>query len=153
VALGGWRNFGAFRPPPVALAARVAEAIDAVGLAGLARRQIAALSAGQFQRALFARLLVQDATVILLDEPFAAIDERTTEDLLRLLHRWHGERRTIVAVLHDIEQVRAHFPATLLLARECIGWGDTAAVLTPQNLARARQALEAAGGAAPGEAA
>jgi zinc/manganese transport system ATP-binding protein len=153
VALGGWRNFGAFRQPPHALAERVADAIDAVGLGGRSTRPIAALSAGQFQRALFARLLVQDAAVLLLDEPFAGIDERTSEDLLRLLRRWPGEGRTVVAVLHDLEQVRAHFPTTLLLARRCIAWGDTAGVLTPDNLARARETLEGGASAAPNEAA
>ncbi len=142
VALGGWRRFGAFRPPPEDLSGRVVEAIAAVGLEGLDRRPIAELSAGQFQRALFARLLVQDAAVILLDEPFAAVDERTTADLLRLIARWHAERRTIVAVLHDLDQVRAHFPTTLVLARSCIAWGDTATVLTEDSLARARQAIE-----------
>ena len=151
VALGGWRNFGAFRRPPQALAARVADAIDAVGLGGRSTRPIAALSAGQFQRALFARLLVQDAALLLLDEPFTGIDERTSEDLLRLLQRWQEEGRTVVAVLHDLAQVRAHFPTTLLLARRCIAWGDTVGVLTPDNLARAREALD--GGAAPGQAA
>jgi zinc/manganese transport system permease protein len=84
---------------------------------------------------LFARLLLQDAPVILLDEPFNAIDERTTADLLALLHRWHGEGRTVVAVLHDLAQVRAHFPRTLLLAREPIAWGPTAAgAAMPQHL-------------------
>jgi zinc/manganese transport system ATP-binding protein len=153
VALGGWRNFGAFRSPPPALAARVADAIEAVGLGGRSTRPIAALSAGQFQRALFARLLVQDAALLLLDEPFTGIDERTSEDLLRLLRRWQEEGRTVVAVLHDLAQVRAHFPTTLLLARRCIAWGDTVGVLTLDNLARARDALDGGAGAAPGQAA
>jgi len=81
---------------------------------------------------LFARLLVQDADVILLDEPFAAIDERTSGDLLQLLQRWSREGRTVVAVLHDLEQVRLHFSRTLLLARRTIDWGDTRTVLTPR---------------------
>ena len=76
---------------------------------------------------------------ILLDEPFAAIDQRTTGDLLALVQRWHGEGRTVIAVLHDLEQVRAHFPETLLLAREPVAWGRTAEVLTPEMLERARQ--------------
>jgi len=142
VALGAWRDFGAFHAPPPPLVERVAEVIDAVGLARAAALPIAELSAGQLQRALFARLMMQDAAVILLDEPFAAVDERTTEDLLALLHRWHGEGRTIVAVLHDLDMVRSHFPAALLLGRRCLGWGDTASVATPANLVLARQALD-----------
>jgi zinc/manganese transport system ATP-binding protein len=97
---------------------------------------------GEFQRALFARLLLQDASVILLDEPFATVDERTAEDLLRVVLHWHQTGRTVIAVLHDLDQVRAHFPTTLLLARACIAWGDTVSVLTEENLARARRALQ-----------
>ena len=77
------------------------------------------------QRALFARLLLQDADIILLDEPFTAIDARTTADLLALVRPWHDEGRTVVAVLHDMEMVRQAFPRTLLLAREPVAWGET----------------------------
>jgi zinc/manganese transport system ATP-binding protein len=141
-ALGDWRNFGAVREPPQRLAARVEEALAAVGLSSVTDRQIAELSVGQFQRALFARLLLQDADVILLDEPFASLDESTTEDLLRFLQQWQTEGRTVVAVLHDLEQVRRIFPATLLLARSPIAWGDTSLSLSADNLARAQKALD-----------
>ncbi len=114
-----------------------------MGLAGFERRPIGALSAGQFQRVLFARMLLQDARLILLDEPFTAIDARTTADLLEVVRRWHGERRTVVAVLHDLDQVRAHFPETLLLAREPVAWGPTGEALGPANLLRARAMAEA----------
>jgi zinc/manganese transport system ATP-binding protein len=100
------------------------------------------LSSGQFQRVLFARLLVQDAHLIVLDEPFTAIDARTTQDLLRLVRTWHGEGRTVIAVLHDLDQVREHFPDTLLLARESIAWGATAQVLCSENLRQARNMAE-----------
>jgi zinc/manganese transport system ATP-binding protein len=116
--------------------------LAAVGLTGLEQRPIGTLSAGQLQRALFARVLLQDAQLILLDEPFNAIDARTTLDLLSILRGWHEEGRTVIAVLHDLEQVRAHFGNALLLARQCIACGTTAAVLTPDNLARARRMAE-----------
>jgi zinc/manganese transport system ATP-binding protein len=134
VALGRWRQFGAFRPAAPATDDALGAALDAVGLAGTAARPIAALSVGQFRRVLFARLMLQDADALLLDEPFAAVDAMTMADLLRLVARWHVDGRTVIAVLHDLEQVRAHFPRTVLLARRCIGTGDTAAVLTPENL-------------------
>ena len=142
VALGAWREFGAFRRPPESVFDRVAEAATSAGLEGLLDRAIENLSAGEFQRALFARLLLQDAPLILLDEPFAAVDERTMEDLLRVVLRWHESGRTVIAVLHDLDQVRAHFPMTLLLARSCIGWDDTSSVLTNENLTRARKTLQ-----------
>jgi zinc/manganese transport system ATP-binding protein len=139
VALGLWRRLGVFRGMDRTLAARVEGALAAVGLAGLGEAAIGSLSVGQLQRVLFARLSLQEARAILLDEPFAAIDQRTTGDLLALVQRWHQEGRTVIAVLHDLEQVRAHFPETLLLAREPVAWGHTAEVLTPEMLERARQ--------------
>ena len=115
----------------------------AVGLTGFERRPISTLSGGQMQRALFARLLLQDASLILLDEPFTAIDAKTTADLLDLVRRWHEEARTVVAVLHDLEVVRRVFPRTLLIAREPVAWGETAEVLKADNLLRARRMVEA----------
>ncbi|MCH8506582.1 MAG: metal ABC transporter ATP-binding protein [Ectothiorhodospiraceae bacterium] len=143
VSMGHWRRVGLFRALRTDLRGRVAEALAAVGLEGFARRAVGTLSAGQFQRALFARMLLQDAPLILLDEPFNAIDARTTADLLAVVRRWHGERRTVIAVLHDVAQVREHFPETLLLAREGIAWGRTGDVLTGENLLRVRSMAEA----------
>jgi zinc/manganese transport system ATP-binding protein len=62
---------------------------------------------------------------------------------LRLIRRWHGEGRTVIAALHDLDQVREHFPETLLLAREVVAWGPTRQVLTAKNLAKSRQLTEA----------
>ena len=138
VALGLWKETGIFGAVSIGQKARVETALAATGLEGLDNRPIGTLSVGQFQRALFARLLVQDARIILLDEPFAAVDERTTADLMKILAGWHAESRTIVAVLHDIDQVRMHFPRSLLIAREPVAWGPTVTVLTDENLARAR---------------
>jgi len=137
VGLGLWRDFGAFRAPPRVVADRVAEAVGAVGLLDQLNRRIGELSAGQLRRTFFARLLLLEAEVMLLDEPFAAVDTRTVDVLLALMARWHTEGRTIVAVMHEVSQVRAHFPSTLLLARSPIAWGDTSAVLTADNLAQA----------------
>lgn len=142
VAMGLWNRAGIFGRIGARAADKIEHAIAAVGLTGFERRPIGTLSGGQMQRALFARLLLQDADVILLDEPFTAIDARTTADLLDLVRRWHGENRTVVAVLHDIETVRQAFPQTLLLAREAVAWGETGAVLTPENLMKARRMVE-----------
>ncbi len=138
VLLGAFRRIGVLRGVDRATAHRARTALEAMGLDGFAARPVAALSAGQFQRVLFARLLLQDAPVILLDEPFAAIDAATTDALLTLVRRWHDEGRTVIAVLHDFDQVRAHFPETLLLAQRPVAWGRTDTVLAPENLRRAR---------------
>jgi zinc/manganese transport system ATP-binding protein len=142
VTMGAWRRVGAFGSIGRAELQRAREALATVGLDGFDTRVIGSLSAGQFQRVLFARLLMQDAQVILLDEPFTAIDARTTRDLIALVAGWHGAGRTVVAVLHDLDQVRNHFPETLLLARELVGWGPTAEVLTPVNLLSMRTMAE-----------
>ncbi len=93
---------------------------------------------------LFARVLLQDARVIVLDEPFNAIDARTSADLLGAGQAAGiGERRTVLAALHDLDLVKASFPETLLLARTPVAWGATAQVLTADNLQEARRMCEA----------
>lgn len=143
VAMGLWSRLASFGGLRAEDRDRVDEALAAVGLSGFGQRWLGELSAGQAQRVLFARVLVQDAGLILLDEPFNAIDARTTADLLALLHRWRQEARTVIAVLHDIEQVREHFEQVLLLARERVAWGPTAEVLKAEHLFKARQMAEA----------
>jgi zinc/manganese transport system ATP-binding protein len=139
VAMGAWRRSGAWRRISREEEERTYQALAAVGMAEHAHRIIGTLSGGQMQRALFARLLLQDAHVLLLDEPFTAIDSHTTEDLMRLLCNWHAQGRSVIAVLHDLDLVREHFPQTLLLAGEVVAWGATADVLTRDNLMRARR--------------
>ena len=143
VAMGLWRMRGLFGRIGDKDHHIIEKAIAAVGLIGFEQRSIGTLSGGQMQRMLFARLLVQDARVIVLDEPFTAIDERTAADLLDLVRRWHNEKRTILAALHDIDLVKANFPNTLLLAREPVAWGRTSDVLTAENLNKARRMCEA----------
>ncbi|MFN3350740.1 zinc ABC transporter ATP-binding protein AztA [Pseudorhodoplanes sp.] len=143
VAMGLWRKTGLWGGFSKADHAKIHEAIAAVGLTGFERRAIGTLSGGQMQRMLFARLLLQDAKLVVLDEPFNAIDAKSCADLVALVQGWHKEGRTILAALHDLELVRATFPQTLLLAREPVAWGDTPSVLTAENLKKARQMCEA----------
>lgn len=138
VALGAWSRVGAWRGFGRNEHDRVMSALEQVGLADFSSRIIGTLSGGQLQRALFARLLLHDAQVLLLDEPFASVDRATTDDLLGLLAHWHGQGRTIIVVLHDMDVVRTYFPNTLLLAGQLVGWGCTQQVLTPDNLHLAR---------------
>lgn len=143
VGTGLWRKTGFFGGMGQPERDRIAQALAAVGLNGFENRNIGTLSGGQMQRMLFARVLLQDARLIVLDEPFNAIDAKTTADLLVLVKRWHEEKRTVLAALHDMDVVRSHFPATLLLARGLVAWGATAEVLTADNLAEARRMCEA----------
>lgn len=146
VAMGLWREIGPFGWLGRERRSRIDSAIAAVGLTGFELRPIGTLSGGQLQRALFARLLLQDAQLVLLDEPFTAIDARTLADLLGVILDWHDEGRTVIAVLHDMETVRGYFPETLMLARELIAHGPTDEVLTAENQFHARQMCEACAG-------
>jgi zinc/manganese transport system ATP-binding protein len=143
VLLGRWGRFGGFGAAKSADINDARQAIAAVGLAGFEQRPIDTLSVGQFQRVLFARLLLQDADLVLLDEPFAAIDAKTVTDLMAVIRRWREEKRTVIAVLHDFDQVRRDFPNSLLLARELVDCGPTEQVLSSDNLLRARAMAEA----------
>lgn len=138
VAMGAWRRVGAWGRFDEQEHDRVWHALETVGLADFGTRVIGTLSGGQLQRALFARLLLHDAKTLVLDEPFAAVDRHTTEDLMALLHEWNDEGRTVIAVLHDLEMVRASFPQALLMAGQAVAWGPTSSVLTPENLHLAR---------------
>ncbi len=143
VGVGLWRVTGPFGGIGKPVRDKIVQALAAVGLNGFENRPIGTLSGGQMQRVLFARVLLQDARLIVLDEPFNAIDSKTSADLLALVRRWHGEGRTVLAALHDLEMVRANFPETLLLARGPVAWGSTDQVLTPENLLVAMRMCEA----------
>ncbi len=133
VASGLWHETGALRGLDPHQRGRVMDALDAVGLAACARRLIGTLSGGEFQRVRFAQLMLQDAGLVLLDEPFAGVDATTIGTLLPLLSRWNGQGVTIVTVLHELDIVRQWFPKTLLLARHMIAYGATGDVLTDAN--------------------
>ncbi|EHS5725453.1 ABC transporter ATP-binding protein [Escherichia coli] len=105
------------------------EALDTVGMTEFSPMHIGTLSGGQLQRVLFARLLVMQPSVILLDEPFTGIDIQTIRTLLVVIRQLHLEGRTILAVLHDMEQVEKYFPHVLMLSAEGHRWGRSADIL------------------------
>lgn len=113
-----------------------------VGLEGLERRPIGSVSGGQLQRALFARVMTQDARLVLLDEPFNGIDARAAEDLAQLMARWPEEGRTVIAVLHDLDLVRRLCPQSLVMARQAVAWGPTDEAIAPEQLTQARKLAE-----------
>ncbi len=143
VAMGLWHRHGAYGGFSHSCHREIERALARVGLQGFEKRPIGTLSGGQLQRALFARLILQNAELMLLDEPFSAIDGRTANDLINLIIEWNKSGKTILAVTHDMHQVRKYFPQTLLLARELVAMGDTEKVLSAQNLLRARALTEA----------
>ncbi|MDR3450585.1 MAG: ABC transporter ATP-binding protein [Alphaproteobacteria bacterium] len=137
VLLGHWPRTGALGRVGKECREEALKALAQVDMESFAERPIASLSTGQWQRVLFARLTLQKARLILLDEPFAAIDGRTTHDLLHVLEQWQKAGATVICVMHDFQLVRDHFPQTLVLARELIAWGPTKEAMTDANLAKA----------------
>lgn len=134
VALGLWQTRGLLGRHRQEDKHRIAAALAAVGLTGFQKEPLSALSGGQFQRALFARAMVQNADIILLDEPFNAVDAKTIQDMLQLIKHWHAERRTIIVAIHDPDLVSQHFPDTLMVNGALVAWGETGTVLQ-QNFA------------------
>jgi len=138
VALGWTSRLGLFRRIGREHYTAADHALTSVGLDGLGSRPIGALSAGQFQRVLFARTIVRDAPVILLDEPFSAVDATTEADLMAIVRLWHRQGRTVVVVLHDLDLIRAEFPQTLLVGSGAHVWGATNELLTASAIRQAR---------------
>ncbi|MFD1745351.1 zinc ABC transporter ATP-binding protein AztA [Rhizobium helianthi] len=143
VSLGFWQKTGLLGRRSRADRDRLEGCLEAVGLLGFENRALDSLSGGQMQRALFARTMLQDADLILLDEPFNAVDQRTIRDLVDLTRQWVTEGRTVLCVLHDHALVSQYFPQTLLLARRPVAFGPTEMVVTPENLRRAQTFHEA----------
>lgn len=139
VSTGLWQMVGAFGSIKADHCTQIEQALAQVGMQDFATRPLQALSMGQLQRVLFARILVQDARVILLDEPFNAVDANTTEILLALVQQWQVEKRTVIAVLHDFEQVKRYFQEAVLLAHEVVAWGQPQDVLTAEHLMSANE--------------
>ena len=134
VSFGLWKEVGGFSGFRSIHEDQIKTALKTVGMIDYKNNHLNTLSGGQLQRVLFARLILQKAEFILLDEPFTGIDSKTTYDLMRIVELWRKEGRTIIAVLHDLELVKHHFPETLLLSKENMGWGETKNVLTSKAL-------------------
>lgn len=115
VAMGCWRHCGWFGAVDRQGRDKVLRALQQVGMGEFAGAQPGTLSGGQLQRVLFARLLAQDAELLLLDEPFTGIDGATTQLLLALLQERHRAGCTLIVVLHDMQMVDKFFPQILRL--------------------------------------
>ena len=136
VSQGAWPRISLLRGLRNDVRRRIQAALARVGLTEMARTPIEALSGGQFQRMLFARVLVQRAPLVMLDEPFTGIDEATTHDLMTVIQEMHQQGQTVLAVLHDNQRVADYFPETLLLAPQNASWGLTHEVLPAFHSAR-----------------
>lgn len=133
-AMGAWRGLGWRRTLDDRHRRLIHSALEQTRIADIADQPIHELSAGQLQRALFARTIVQDAPLILLDEPFAAVDQATEGELLKLIVAWRREGRAVAMVLHDLSAALQHATTALLLGGGRARFGAPRETLTPDHL-------------------
>lgn len=137
VAFGLWRQIGAFGALGRDARDKILSLLVEFELDAMANRSLAELSGGQFRRAELARLTLMDAPLLLLDEPFNALDVTMAERLVQLVRRWHGQGKTILMAMHNQDFIKEFFPQTLLLAREVMAMGNSKKILTPANWEKA----------------
>ncbi len=134
VVMGRYARIGWMRPVTRKHKRAALEALDRVGMADYARRQIAQLSGGQQQRVFLARALVQDAQVYLMDEPFSGVDAATEKAIIRILQELRLGGKTVLVVHHDLQTVPEYFDDVLLLNMRVVAHGPTDDVFTQDNL-------------------
>lgn len=126
VSMGAWPRISLFRGLNRQARAHVCEALERVGMLNMAKTTVEALSGG-------ARMWLQQAPLVMLDEPFTGIDEATSQVLMEQIVDMHQQGQTILAVLHDSERVKRYFPQTLRLDTESAHWGATALTSMQNN--------------------
>ncbi len=134
VMMGLYGRLGWFRRPGRAEREAALGALEKVGMADFAGRQISQLSGGQQQRVFLARALVQDAQVYVMDEPFQGVDATTERAIVTLLQELRKAGKTLVVVHHDLQTVPEYFDWVLLLNVRRIAAGPVAEVFTEENL-------------------
>jgi zinc/manganese transport system ATP-binding protein len=130
VAAGSWGN----KQSSEQRRQRLRAVLEDWCLSGLEQRPLMALSGGELQRALLARLSLADAPLLLLDEPHAALDELGQALLWKHLHAWHAEGRTLLVVCHDLAAVRQHIAQTLLIKNSGCLFGASTDLIRQQPL-------------------
>lgn len=134
VAMGGYQRLGWFRPVNKRCRSEAMHALERVGLADYAGRQISQLSGGQQQRTFLARALAQNAKLYLMDEPFAAVDAATEKAIVELLHELKSRGKTCLVVHHDLATVAEYFDWVVLLNMRVVDAGPTKDVFHQENL-------------------
>ncbi|MCF3943514.1 metal ABC transporter ATP-binding protein [Oceanobacillus alkalisoli] len=135
VTMGLYGKIGWLKRPTKKDKAKAYEALDKMGMADFADRQISQLSGGQQQRVFLARALVQDADLYFMDEPLAGVDAATERAIMTILQELKAKGKTVLVVHHDLQTVEDYFDHVLLLNRTVISHGRTAEVFTRDKIA------------------
>ncbi len=134
VSMGRYSSIGWCQPVRRRDSQVAMDALDRVGMADYARRQISQLSGGQQQRVFLARALAQDSTIYFMDEPFASVDAATEKAIVKVLEDLRSSGKTVVAVHHDLQTVREYFDHVILLNMRVVAHGLVDEVFTEENL-------------------
>lgn len=129
VSLGLWRERHLLKRFCSHDRQKIESALTEVGLSEFEKAKLSTLSGGQLQRVLFARVIVQNCDLILLDEPFNSVDSNTINDLMALVCAWNKQGKTVLAVLHDIDLVKSYFPKTLFINHKKVLFDSTEMIL------------------------
>lgn len=134
VTMGRYRQIGWLRPVRKVDRDLAMQALERVGIAQLAHRQIGQLSGGQQQRTFLARALMQEASLYLMDEPFAAVDAATEKAIVQILQQLRSDGKTVLVVHHDLHTVADYFDHIILLNMRVVATGPTTTTFTADNL-------------------
>ncbi|MHA8111310.1 metal ABC transporter ATP-binding protein [Lactobacillaceae bacterium Melli_B4] len=137
VLTGSYGKLGLFRSPGKAEKAAAADALTQVNMQEFAKRQIGNLSGGQLQRVFVSRAILQEAEIVILDEPFVGIDLQSERDIMRILKKWRDEGKTIIVVHHDLNKVSDYFDDLIILNHGIVAYGPTNEVYNASNMAKA----------------
>lgn len=137
VLMGCVPTMGWFSRPGREHHERVQGALEQVGLLEFARRRIGELSGGQQQRVFIARALVQQADLLLLDEPFAGVDQYTEQAMLGVFEQLRDQGKSLLVVNHDLGEVVRHYDDILMLRGRVVAYGPREQVFNQDNLNRA----------------
>lgn len=137
VLSGCYPRLGLFKDPSSNDKKEALKALEKLGLQHLAKRQIGELSGGQLQRVFVARAVLQNAEVIILDEPFVGIDLKSEQEIMRILQEWKAQNKTIIIVHHDLTRVHEYFDELVIVKQGILAHGKVAEVYTKANITQA----------------
>ncbi len=137
VLTGTYGRLGLLKSPGKKERQAALEALEQVGLADFTKRQISQLSGGQLQRVFVARAIVQQADIMILDEPFVGIDMKSEQEIMAILNQWRDAGKTLIVVHHDLNKVSNYFDELVVMNHGIIAEGPVEEVYTAQNIERA----------------
>lgn len=134
VLMGMYGQIGWFKWPKKEHREKAIAALEQVGMADYADRQISELSGGQQQRVFLARALIQEADLYFMDEPLAGVDAATERAIMMILRQLKEHGKTVLVVHHDLQTVEDYFDHVLFLNKTVVAHGETASTFTVENI-------------------